>query len=82
MLPQPAAAGLLPAALPCSPACPDRCLCSPCPAPQLVYPARKVSADKRPRIKGRFVTKAEFELMAAAARLARPARARPGARLS
>lgn len=64
MLPQPAAAGLLPAALPCSPACPDRCLCSPCPAPQLVYPARKVSADKRPRIKGRFVTKAEFELMA------------------
>ncbi|EFN55679.1 expressed protein [Chlorella variabilis] len=31
---------------------------------KLVYPARKVSADKRPRIKGRFVTKAEFELMA------------------
>lgn len=27
------------------------------------YPARKVSADKRPRIKGRFVTRAEFEQM-------------------
>jgi hypothetical protein len=28
-----------------------------------VYPARKASADKRPRIKGRFVTKAEYEQM-------------------
>jgi hypothetical protein len=36
------------------------------PPPQLVYPARKLSADKRPRIKGRFVTKSEFEQMLAA----------------
>lgn len=30
---------------------------------KVVYPARKASADKRPRIKGRFVTKAEYEQM-------------------
>ena len=32
------------------------------PAPQVLYnPARKPGNDKRPRIKGRFVTKTEFE---------------------
>ncbi|KAL4858249.1 hypothetical protein ACK3TF_001731 [Chlorella vulgaris] len=33
---------------------------------KVVYPPRKVSSDKRPRIKGRFVSRAEFHQVAAA----------------
>lgn len=33
---------------------------------RVAFPARKSSADKRPRIKGRFVTRAEYEELIAA----------------